>query len=141
MVDIMNWFHNHEDFLQQVGTVSLILLFVTLVVLPIIVAKLPEDYLDRVRREPASRKRKHPLLWGMLSLLKNLLGLFLILVGLAMLVLPGQGILTILIGLALTNFPGKYKLECRITRRPVVRNTLNKIRELADEPPFRMPPD
>ncbi len=141
ITDMMNWLHNHKDIMEQVGTVSLILLFVTLVILPIVVIKLPEGYLDREKREPVRRKRKHPLLWGMLSLLKNLLGLLLILVGLAMLVLPGQGMVTILIGLALTNFPGKYKLECRIARQPAVRKTLNKIREFADEPPFRIPPE
>jgi hypothetical protein len=138
MAEMMNWLHKHEDLLQQFGTISLILLLITIVVLPIVVIKLPADYFDKEKREHASRKRKHPHLWGIISLLKNLLGLLLILVGLVMLVLPGQGMLTIMIGLALTNFPGKYKLVCRIARRPGVRKSLNNIRELAGEPPFQV---
>ena len=139
MTDLTNWLHSHQQLLQQLGTVSVIMFVVTLVVLPIVVAKLPEDYFAKERREPASRTRRHPVFWAALSLLKNLLGLLLIVAGLAMLVLPGQGMVTILIGLALTNFPGKYELECRIACQPAVITTLNKIRELAGQPPFRMP--
>jgi hypothetical protein len=136
---VKNWIHSHEPLLEQVGTVSLILLAVALVALLIVVTKLREDYFTGEKREPASRTRKRPLLWGALSLLKNLLGLLLILVGLAMLVLPGQGTITILVGLALTNFPGKYALERRIAMQPAVGKTLNKIRELAGRPPLLMP--
>lgn len=139
MTEIMDWFHSHENLMQQLGTLSLVLLFVTVVVLPVVVAKLPEDYFTREKREPASSKRKHPLLWGILSLIKNLLGLLMILAGLVMLVLPGQGTIAILVGLALTNFPGKYKLQRRIASQPAVLKTLNKVRELAKEPPFQMP--
>ena len=74
-----------------------------------------------------------------LSVLKNLLGILLILAGLVMLVLPGQGAITILIGLALTNFPGKYAIEHRIVCQPAVAKTLNRIRELGGAPPFEMP--
>lgn len=139
MEHVTNWIHSNEPLLEQVGTVSLILLAVALVVLPIVVIKLREDYFTSEKRELASRTRKRPLLWAALSLLKNLLGLLLILVGLAMLVLPGQGTVTILVGLALTNFPGKYALERRIARQPTVGKTLNKIRELTGRPPLLMP--
>jgi hypothetical protein len=135
----MDWLSSHENLLHQLGTLSLILLLVTVVVLPIAVAKLPEDYFEREKREPASSKRKHPLLWGIISLLKNVLGLLMILAGLVMLVLPGQGTVAILVGVAMTNFPGKYKLQRRIASQPAVLKTLNKVRELAKEPPFQMP--
>lgn len=138
ITDIVDWIHRHEDLLQQFGTVSLILLLVTVVFLPIVVIKLPVDYFEKKKREPASRERKYPLLWGILSLVKNLFGLVMILGGVVMLVLPGQGMVTILAGLALTNFPGKYSLQRRIACRPEVCNTLNKIREWAGEPPFTM---
>jgi len=42
---------------------------------------------------------------------KNLLGVLLFMLGLIMLVTPGQGILTLLFGLMLMNFPGKYRVE------------------------------
>lgn len=43
--------------------------------------------------------------------LRNVLGAILLVAGIAMLVLPGQGVPTILISLGLMNFPGKYRLE------------------------------
>ena len=139
MAEVLDWLRSHEDLMQQLGTLSLILLLVTVVALPIVVAKLPQDYFDREKREPASSKRKNPFLWGIISLLKNVLGLFMILAGLVMLVLPGQGTVAILVGVALTNFPGKYKLERRIASQPAVLKTLNKIRELGGGTPFSIP--
>ena len=40
---------------------------------------------------------------------KNLLGVFFVLIGIAMLVLPGQGILTIIAGMMLLDFPGRHR--------------------------------
>ena len=137
--NIMDWLQGHEHVLQQVATLSLVLLGVTLLVLPIVVAKLPVDYFTSERRNPLSHQSKPSLFWGLASVIKNLLGLLLILAGLILLVLPGQGTVTILIGLALTNFPGKYKLERRIASQPAVLKTLNKIREIAKKPPFVAP--
>lgn len=139
MDKITSWMKGHEQLLQQLGTASLVMFAVTLVALPIAVAKLPVDYFVRDRREPASRSQKRPILWGALSLIKNLVGIALILAGLAMLVLPGQGTVTVLVGLALTNFPGKFSLERRIVRQPAVGRTLNRIRELAGKAPLQLP--
>jgi hypothetical protein len=57
-----------------------------------------------------------------------LIGCVLLLAGIAMLVLPGQGILTMLIGVSLMDIPGKRKLERRLIGRPAVLRTINKIR-------------
>ena len=139
MAAFKNWVEGHEALLQLLGTASLILLAVTLIALPVVVAKLPEDYFTRERRESAGRGRKHPVFWSIVSLVKNVLGIVLIFAGIVMLVLPGQGAVTILIGLALTNFPGKYVIERRIACQPAVGRTLNRIRELFGQPPLRMP--
>jgi len=73
--------------------------------------------------------------WGLL-ISKNLLGCVIVLLGIAMLVLPGQGILTIVIGLVLINFPGKYRLErWIITRGPVLR-AINLIRQRSGRQPL-----
>ena len=70
---------------------------------------------------------------------KNLLGLLIILVGVAMLLLPGQGILTILIGLMLLDFPGKRRLERRLVQQPSVWRALNWMRAKAHQPALEMP--
>jgi hypothetical protein len=51
---------------------------------------------------------------------KNVIGAVLLVAGLVMLVVPGQGLLTIAVGLMLVDFPGKFRLERWLaTRRPV----------------------
>ena len=67
---------------------------------------------------------------------KIILGFSLLMCGILMLVLPGQGLITILIGLSLLPFPGKDKMEQRILSRPSVRSTLNWIRLKAKKEPF-----
>jgi len=62
---------------------------------------------------------------------KNLLGCVIIVAGIVMLVLPGQGILTILAGIMLLDFPGKYRLLRWIVARPQVLRTLNWLRRRA----------
>ena len=67
---------------------------------------------------------------------KNILGCILIVMGLAMLVLPGQGLLTILIGTLLLDFPGKFKFErWLISRKPILR-TSNWLRKKAHKAPL-----
>jgi len=72
----------------------------------------------------------------MLLIGKNALGYILIVAGIVMLALPGQGILAILIGIMLLNFPGKFRLErWIITRRPVIRS-INWLRQRAKRAPL-----
>lgn len=137
--DLATWLEGHQALLSRLGTISLIMLAVTVIVFPAVVIKLPKDYFIRDHREPVRETRRHPLAWGLLSLVKNFLGLVLILAGLAMLVLPGQGTVTILIGVALTNFPGKYKIERRIAAQPAVGKTLNRIRGWTGAEPLSLP--
>jgi archaellum biogenesis protein FlaJ (TadC family) len=139
MTDILGWVREHQLFFQVLGLTSLALLLASVVIFPLVVAYLPRDYFVRDRRDPTRRIRRRPLLWVVLTVLKNLTGLVLILAGLAMLVLPGQGILTILMGLALTNFPGKYRLERWLVRRPAVGRGLNRIRRVAGKDRLEIP--
>lgn len=67
---------------------------------------------------------------------KIILGIVLLLCGLAMLVLPGQGLITILIALSLIPFPGKHKLELYLLSHKSVRSSLNWIRLKAHKEPF-----
>lgn len=70
------------------------------------------------------------------SCVKTLVGILLLLVGIAMLVLPGQGLITILVGLSLIPFPGKRRLELFLLSRKEVRSALNWIRFKANKDPF-----
>jgi len=112
------------------GVASLV---VTALLLPVWVARLPADHFCPHRVEPA-RPRTLPHL--ALRAAKNTLGLVLVLLGLLMLVLPGQGLLTILIGVVLVELPGKRTVERRIARQPVVRAFLARVRHRHGAPPL-----
>lgn len=93
--------------------------------------RLPVDYL---LTDP-ERAPKHPLV----QLVRNALGLVLLLLGVAMLVLPGQGLLTILAALSLMDFRGKRRLECRLMLRPRVFAAINRFRLRAGQPRLLSP--
>ena len=80
-----------------------------------------------------------PLIALLLGALKNLIGALLLVLGVIMLFVPGQGLLTMLIGLMLMNFPGKYRLERWLVRRSGVLNSLNWLRRRRGRAPFKAP--
>ncbi|MDX2435441.1 MAG: PGPGW domain-containing protein [Acidobacteriota bacterium] len=139
MPDVMTWMREYQSLLEWLAGLSLLMFAVTLVVFPLVIIFLPEDYFVRDQRDPARETRRHPAVWLTLTILKNILGLVLVLAGIAMLVLPGQGLLTVLLGVTLVNFPGKYALERRIVSRPSVARALNRIREAAGRNRLKLP--
>ncbi|MBL8607841.1 MAG: hypothetical protein JNL38_10995 [Myxococcales bacterium] len=103
-----------------------------------ILVRMPEDYF--VGDAPAVFLRgRHPALRTTGRVLKNLLGVALIVVGVVMSVpgVPGQGLLTILIGLMLLDIPGKRRLERRLVQRPRVLAFINGVRRRYRRPPLR----
>lgn len=121
------------------GTFSAITFIGTLIAIPILVTSIPADYFIGRQRHLSRSRQLHPVLYFALFIVKNLIGSVLILAGIAMLVLPGQGLLTILIGITLTNFPGKFTLERKLVSRHGVFSTINWIRERAGKEPLIRP--
>jgi len=119
--------------LSGLSVVTVVLMFLGL---PWVVGRLPVDYFSREHRTPWRLSGREPLLAIVLGVLKNILGLFLVVVGIVLLFTPGQGILTLLLGLALMNFPGKYQLERWLVQRPGVLSSLNWMRQRGGNPPF-----
>ena len=133
------WLRGHESVLWWLGALSIVTFVGTLMALPLVVARLPPDYFTHdhrpSRRHHAQSTGSH-VLW---RLGKNLLGILIVLAGVAMLLLPGQGILTILIGLMLLDFPGKRKLERRLVQQPSVWRAINWMRAKAHQPALELP--
>lgn len=115
---------------------SLLTFVISLVTLPLLVARIPADYFCHDRRIPNAWNNAHPVLLLLMMGLKNLLGLTLLVSGIAMLVLPGQGILTIAMGLLLMDYPGKFRLERRIVAIPAILRGLNWLRARKKVPPL-----
>ena len=130
---LKDWVQQNESLLRFLGTASLVVLAVTVLALPVIVAALPEDYFVRSRPERDSKRS------AIVAIVRNLVGAVLVLAGIGMLILPGQGALTILVGLTFMSFPGKQAFVRRIASSHGVGKTLNHIRAIAGRPPLLIP--
>lgn len=113
---------------------SLLLCLGSVVVVSWSVCRLPNDYLVTKQAWPRVQG------WARVGrFLRNLLALLVLLVGILLLVLPGQGLLTILAGCLLLDVPGKRRLELRVMQRPRVLAAINRLRERGGRPPLRVP--
>ena len=137
---MIDWIRAQNMVLWWLALGSALTFIGTLVLVPILVTRIPEDYFVSNKRSRSHWRSMHPVPGLALLVAKNVCGAILVLAGLAMLVLPGQGILTIVLGIMLLNFPGKYRLERRLARlRPVARS-INWIRHRAGHPPLKVGP-
>ncbi len=118
------------------AVVSLATFVISAVALPWLLTRLPEDYFDETVPTAHPPWPRHRVLNWVWRLLKNLLGVVLLLAGLVMLVTPGQGILTIMAGLWLLDLPGKRRWERYLIGRPQVLTSINWIRRRAGRPPL-----
>lgn len=125
--------------LVALAALSVVMFFGSLAAIPVLLARMPADYFARSESPFTSWRRRHPVAGGVLLVARNVLGVVLLLAGLAMMVLPGQGIITVLVALTLLNFPGKRKLELWIIRRRQVRSAIDWIRRRAGRPPLVVP--
>ena len=131
--DLWAWLTANEALLWWLFAVSIGSLVLTIVLLPVVVVRLDADYFVASRREVrAERTAMGWLLWG----LRNLAGCVFVLVGLALLLLPGQGLVMIFIGLVLCDLPKKRALELRLVRRPAILRWLNRLRARYGKAPF-----
>ncbi len=128
-----------EKLVLWASGLSIVTVIVTLITVPWVVTRLPQDYFSRPERAVWRLSSTQPVFALLLGLLKNLLGLLLCILGLIMLVTPGQGVLTLLAGLLMMNFPGKYRLERWLVQRPGVWRGLNWLRRRRKQMPFDTP--
>ena len=137
---LWDWLWDRADWLGWLSLLSLLTLLSSAIILPWLVARLPEDYfLDHPSPPPSTVQ---PTLWRWLGwLARNMIGLVFFLAGLAMLVLPGQGVLTLLVSLIWLDFPYKRSWEQTLFRFPAIHGPANWIRFQSGKPPLRIPPN
>lgn len=73
------------------------------------------------------------------KIVKNVVGIVLVVIGIALLFMPGQGLLTIVIGLALIDFPGRHALVKKFVARPRFLDAANQWRARFGRPPLEAP--
>jgi hypothetical protein len=122
----------HDELALWLTLFSFISFVASVIGLPWLVARAPADYFVR-EREP-----RHGLSL-LRAILRNAVGLVLLLGGVLMLVLPGQGLLAIVVALSLLDVPGKRRLLRRLVTRPGVARALTWLRRRAGQPPFDLP--
>lgn len=141
MAAILDWIAGHELLLAGLSAISVLTFFGSLIAVPWLVLQIPTDYFVHPHHLVDRWRTRHPLVRITLLTLKNLCGVVLVLAGIAMLLLPGQGILTILIGLIFLDFPGKFALERRLVRQRPVLQAINWMRTKGKQPPLEWPPN
>lgn len=136
MVDVvLGWAAGHDALLLWIAGLSVGVFVGTILIVPVLLARMRTDYFVG-RRHPPAVSKLHPVVRWAARIAKNLVGAGLVLAGTAMLVLPGQGIVTVLLGLAMLDVPGKRRLELRLVRRARVRRSIDWIRRRAGRPPL-----
>lgn len=127
---------DYEQLLSWLGIASLVTFVGSLLVLPWLIARLPADYFIRHRERVEQRHQRHPLVAHVIFFTRNFSGTILVLAGVAMLLLPGQGILTMVIGILCMDFPGKQHFVDRVFGSPRIMRALNFVRKRERRPPF-----
>jgi len=104
-----------------------------------VILQLPEDYFH-LEKAPQSNILRPPWKRNLRIVVKNILGVSLLILGLVMSLpgVPGQGLLTIFIGMVLLDFPGKRNIERRIISRPAIFNACNRLRLRFGKKPFTL---
>jgi archaellum biogenesis protein FlaJ (TadC family) len=130
---MLDWLIVNDARAVWVTALSVVMFLGSIIVAAIVVIRLPADYFAHGKRPPREKNRGIAL-----KAVKNILGAFLLLAGLAMLVLPGQGVIMVLIGIMLLDIPGKYRLEKWLVSKGKVLKAMNWLRTKWDKPPLRL---
>jgi len=127
---------NYKNFILWLGSISFLVFIFSLISIKWLVALIPSDYFIEDKRN--KYQSSYPLTWLISIIIKNIVGYILIIGGILMLVLPGQGLFTIIIGLMLSNYPGKYFIERKFIAIPSVLKTINWLRKKSNKPPLKV---
>jgi len=115
---ITEFVSSYKVYILWLATISLFVFIFSLISIKWLVALIPTNYF--IKKNMVKSKKSYSFIWLISVIVKNLIGYTLILGGLLMLVLPGQGLFTILMGLVLSNYPGKYNIERKVISIPSV---------------------
>ena len=127
---------NYKSYIFWLGAISFAIFIFSLVSIKWLVSLIPSDYF--INKKSSKFKSKYPVMWLVSMIIKNLIGYVLIIGGILMLVLPGQGLFTIFIGLMMSNYPGKYFIERKFIAIPSVLKTINWLRKRSNQEPLKV---
>ena len=120
---ISDWVKTHSIAVWWLAGLSALTFVGTLIAIPFLVVRIPADYFAHESRETTRWGNRHPVIRGILIILKNVIGLSFIIAGIAMLILPGQG---------------KYRLERWLVKKRAVLKSINWLRKRTGHPPINV---
>jgi hypothetical protein len=136
---ITAFYEEYQLVLGMLAGLSVIMFFASILSLPFLVSLIPADYFQYAEPYRVHHTFKHPVIRLSIISVKNILGWLLIITGVIMLVLPGQGLITMIAGLLLINFPGKRKVERKLVSNPRVLHSINWLRAKYNKEPLLAP--
>ena len=131
---IIDLVDEYKSVIFWLSLLSFLIFIFSLVSIKWLVSLIPIDYF--VYKKNSKFKTKYPFIWLISMIIKNIVGYLLIIGGILMLVLPGQGLFTIFIGLMMSNYPGKYYVEKKIIAIPSILKTINWLRKQSNKEPI-----
>ena len=137
MQNLINKLPFNPEWLIALALISLVLFLLSLIFIPWLITRLPSDYFINEKRHKSKIRNTHPFIYFTVRTFKNIIGGFLIIAGIFMLILPGQGIITIIVGLGLMDFPGKFRLLQKFAQQPSVFKSINWIRKKTNKKPLQ----
>ena len=127
---------DYKIYLVWLGTLSFIIFIFSLLTIKWLVALIPSNYF--MEKNNSEFRSNYPIFWLVSIIIKNLVGYTLIVGGILMLVLPGQGLFTIFVGLMLSNYPGKFYIERKFIAIPSVLRAINWLRKKSNTPSIKI---
>lgn len=110
---------------------------VSFAAIALVMVKIPENYFSSHYERDFMPGSSWLVRWGAV-ILKNMLGVFLVALGIVLSLpgVPGQGFLTIFLGIIMLDIPGKRPWEAKIIKRPSILSTINNLRARYNKPPL-----
>ena len=130
---ISQFFEQYKDILIWLTIASLVMFVASIFLIPKFLKNMPIDYFINPKYHQVEVKGFKQI---MIFIIKNIIGLFFIIIGVIMIFTPGQGVISIIIGLFLMQFKGKFYLEKKLIQNNITFNTLNWIRKKINKPNF-----
>ena len=131
---IVAWLTGYSSILIGLGGLSVLILVFSIAGMGWFIAQIPEDYFTYDKRRGKHWNKYSSKARIAIIIFKNIFGGIMLVGGLFLLVLPGQGLLTMIIGLFLIDYPGKFQLEQKIISIPSIFRSLNWFRAKARKP-------
>ena len=136
ILTMIEWVYSNETLVWWLVATSAFTFIISLILVPMLVVRIPADYFTHHKRHHKRPEKYPPSIRIIVLVIKNLIGLVLVLAGLLMLVLPGQGLFTMFVGVLMMNFPGKYRLERWVVERGPILKSINWLRARAGHAPL-----